>query len=72
MFDRTASTNWRITTVPCVDLAVLGALARLLHGTEVSSQSRGIGAALDSHDTTRGEVHAASTHCPPSAPMAQI
>lgn len=43
MFDRAASSNWRSTTVPRVDLAVLGALARLLHDTRTSSQPQGIG-----------------------------
>ncbi|CDX24945.1 conserved hypothetical protein [Mesorhizobium plurifarium] len=62
MFDRSAGVSWRITAAAQVDLAVLVALAELLHDTGVPSQSQKIGAASDSHDSNRGEVHAAQAH----------
>jgi hypothetical protein len=51
--------SWRVATAPQVELSVLGALAVLLQGTDPFSQSRAIDAALISHDSNRGEVHAA-------------
>ncbi len=44
MFDRMLSASWGIWAAPHVDLAVLGALAALLHDTGEPSQSRRIDA----------------------------
>ena len=65
MFDRAISASWHITTAPCVGLAVLDALAKLLQDTDAPSQSRVTGAASVSHDTNRGDVHAAQAHDTP-------
>src|SRR6202171_5652033 len=63
MFDRAARAAWRVGAAPYVDIAVLTALATLLQEvTSVSgapSQLRDSSAALGSHDTNRGDVHAA-------------
>src|SRR5580704_10780861 len=72
MFDRAARAAWRVGAAPCVDIAVLTALAPLLQDvTSVSgapSQLRDSGAALGSHDANRGDVHAAPAYrSPPSS-----
>jgi hypothetical protein len=72
MFDRAARAAWRVGAAPCVEIAVLPALATLLQDvTSVSgapSQLRDSSAALGSHDTNRGDVHAAPAYrSPPSS-----
>src|ERR1700739_1074160 len=66
MLDRAARATWRIGAAPCVDIAVLTALATLLQDvTSVSdapSQLRDSSAALGSHDANRGDVHAAPAY----------
>src|SRR6202048_4471471 len=66
MFDRAAGATWRVGAAPYVDIAVLSALATLLQDvTSVSdapSQLRDSSAALGSHDTNRGDVHAAPAY----------
>lgn len=60
MFDRALSTDWQITSVPCVDNAALGVLASLLRDAAYApSHFSEMGAALRSHDANRGEFHAA-------------
>src|SRR5258708_9666311 len=66
MFDRAARAAWRVGAAPYVNIAVLTALAMLLHDvTSVSaapSQLRDSSAALGSHDANRGDVHAAPAY----------
>lgn len=62
MFDRAVSGNWRSLPVPHVDLAALHVLAKLLDDADTSSQSGGMSAALISHEASRRDVHAKSTH----------
>ncbi|SEI21492.1 hypothetical protein SAMN05216228_10784 [Rhizobium tibeticum] len=62
MFDRIASAHWRTMPVPHVELASLRALARILEEAGTPSQREEIGAALDSHEASRGDVHATSVH----------
>ncbi len=62
MFDRSVSGGWRSLRAPHVDLAALHALAKLLDDADTSSQSGGMSAALISHEASRRDVHAKSTH----------
>ncbi|MBB4096447.1 hypothetical protein GGQ79_005020 [Ochrobactrum pecoris] len=62
MFDRSLSGYWRSLPVPHVDLAALHVLAKLLDDADTSSQSGGMSAALISHEASRRDVHAKSTH----------
>lgn len=66
MFDRALSTNWHITAAPHVGIAALVVLATLLRDIDNPSQLQGMGAALGSHDTNRGDAHAAQGKHPVS------
>ena len=66
MFDRAASTSWRLLAVPHVELSALRALASLLQDASGgASQLQETGAALGSHEANRGDVHAAPAHDTP-------
>ncbi len=62
MFDRSVSGYWRSLPVPHVGLASLHTLAKLLEEVGASSQCVAMGAALVSHETSRGDVHATPVH----------
>lgn len=62
MFDRSVSGYWRSMPFPHVGFATLHTLAKLLEEVGASSQCLVMGAALVSHETSRGDVHAAPVH----------
>src|SRR5690606_24844636 len=66
MFDRAASAAWHVAVTPHVDLGTLGGLVMLLKEAAASSctpsQSQDSGAASNSHEANRGDVHAAPAH----------
>ena len=62
MFDRTPSAQWLAVPVAYVDFSGLVALAKLLEEAGTPSQGADMSAALISHETSRGDVHAAPVY----------
>lgn len=58
MFDRTLSAWWLALPIAYADFACLLALAKLLEEACTPSQGADMSAALISHETSRGDVHA--------------